>query len=138
MGYSFNEMIREISTLHYNNVLIGDINHSKGTIAQIKQVLGRVLRQKLRKKFASPLPCTKKPRPVMELFDKMKHFHRTGQMQLAIAPLMNAKDLLTAVYLDNYLIDPDENKYKDMINLVRETGNSYYTSNLLHLSNWKI
>ena len=28
MGYSFNE-IREISTLHYNNVLVGDISVSQ-------------------------------------------------------------------------------------------------------------
>ena len=25
----------------------------------------------------------------MEIFDKMTHFHRTGQMQLTIAPLLN-------------------------------------------------
>ena len=129
MGYSFKEIIREISVLHYNKVLVGDLNHSKGTIARIKDVIARVLRQKLRSKLNSVLPCTGKLRPVMELFDKMTHFHRTGQMQLAIVPMMNDTELLTAVYLDNYLIDPDENKYKDMIDMVRETGNSYYLMN---------
>ena len=51
---------------------------------------------------------------------------QTGQMQLVIAPLLNDSELLTAVYLDNYLVDPDANRYKDMVDLVRETGNSYY------------
>ena len=72
------------------------------------------------------LPATSKLRPVSEMFDKMTHHNRTGQMQLIIAPLMNEHELLTPVYLDNYLIDPDFNKYADMVSMVRETGNSYY------------
>ena len=48
-------------------------------------------------------------------------------MQLAIAPLLNHNELLTAVYLDNYIIDPEENKMFDMINLVRETGDNYHS-----------
>ena len=59
----------------------------------------------------------------------MTHFNRTGPMQLAIAPLLNDRELLTAVYLDNYLTDPDENKYRDMLDMVRETGISYYDNN---------
>ena len=47
-------------------------------------------------------------------------------MQLIIAPLMNEHKLLTPVYLDNYLIDPNFNKYADMVSMVREIGNSYY------------
>ena len=70
--------------------------------------------------------CTDRLRPVSALFDKMTHFGRTGQMQLAIAPLMDGKELLTAVFLDNYLVNPDENRYRDMIDAVIDTGNSYY------------
>ena len=49
-------------------------------------------------------------------------------MQLAKAPLMNEHELLTPIFLDNYLIDPSANKYVDMMDMVRETGNSYYES----------
>ena len=37
------------------------------------------------------------------------------------------KELFTAVYLDNHLIDPKKNGYEDMITLVRETGSCYYS-----------
>lgn len=47
-------------------------------------------------------------------------------MQLAIVPLLNDYELFTPVYLDNYLVDPEANSYRDMVNLVRETGDSYY------------
>ncbi len=47
-------------------------------------------------------------------------------MQLILTPLVNQHELLSIVYLDNYLIDPGANKYEDMINLVRETGQPYY------------
>ena len=50
----------------------------------------------------------------------MTHFHRTGQMQLVIAPLMNEHELLTAVYLDNYLTSPENNSYKDMIDIEKQ------------------
>ena len=50
-------------------------------------------------------------------------------MQLVIAPLMNEHELLTAVYLDNYLTSPENNSYKDMIDIVREIGHSYYCDN---------
>ena len=43
-------------------------------------------------------------------------------MQLVIVPLMNEHELLTAVYLDNYLTSPEQNSYKDMIDVVREIG----------------
>ncbi len=54
--------------------------------------------------------------------------HSTGQMQLVIAPLLNDHELLTPVYLDNYLINPDDNKMSDMIDLARKTGDTYYSS----------
>ena len=126
MGFSFKEIIRELSVLHHNGVGVGNINHSKGTIAQIKETIGKTLRQNVRKKLSEKLPATTSLRPVSEMFDKMTHHNRTGQMQLVVAPLMNEHELLTPVYLDNYLIDPDSNKYSDMISMVRETGNSYY------------
>ena len=74
MGYSLLQITREITVLHYNKVLVGNLNHSKGTISQIKQVIGRVVRQRVRNKFNEPLPCTGKPRPVMELFEKNDPF----------------------------------------------------------------
>ena len=36
-------------------------------------------------------------------------------------------NILTAVFLDNYLTSPESNTYKDMIDIVREVGNSYYS-----------
>ena len=127
MGFSYTKIIRELTVLHFNGVGVGNINHSKGTIAKIKDVLGKTLRDHVKKSLSAVLPCTKKPRPVSEMFDKMTHFHRTGQMQLVIAPLMNDHELFTAVYLDNYLTSPESNTYKDMINIVREVGNAYYS-----------
>ena len=119
MGFNFREMIRELTVLHHYGVGVGNINHSEGTIRKIKDVLGKTLREEVRKKLSEVVPCTNQTRPVSEMFDKMTHFHRTGQMQLIIAPLMNDHELLTAVYLDNYLTSPEHNSYKDMINMVR-------------------
>ena len=126
MGNSLQKIIREFCMLQFNGVVIGNINHSASTVRKIKDVLASVLRGRLRVTLATPLDATGKKRPVSELFDKMTHFSKTGQMQLSIVPLVNDYELLTAVYLDNYLVDPDANKYEDMVNLVRETGNSYY------------
>ena len=125
-GFSFVQIIRELSVLHFHGVNVGNINHSKGTIAKIKDCIGQVLRNKVATKLSEPLKCTGKPRPISELFDKMTHIHLTGQMQMAIAPLLNDKELLTPVYLDNYIVNPSKNKYKDMIDMVREVGDSYY------------
>ena len=80
-------------------------------------MLGKTLREEVRKRLSENIPCTNQQRPVSEMFDKMTHFHRTGQMQLVIAPLMNEHELLTAVYLDNYLTSPENNSYKDMIDI---------------------
>ena len=126
MGYSFREIIRELCLLQRNKVLIGNINHSKGTIAKIKVVLRMTLRQRVCAKFASVLDCTGKKRPVSEIYDKMTHFSRTGHMQLALTVLMNDRELMTAVCLDNYLTEPDENKFIDIMDAVRCTGDSYY------------
>ena len=125
-GASYDRINRDITSMHFDHVPVGNINHSKGTIKQAKDALGKALRNELRRKFKKPLMCTDRLRPVSALFDKMTHFGRTGQMQLAIAPLMGGKELLTAVFLDNYLVNPDENRYRDMIDAVIDTGNSYY------------
>ena len=61
------------------------------------------------------------------VFDNMTHNGRTGQMQVAIVPLMSSKELLTPVYLDNYLTNPSKNIIEDMINLVRLVGDRYYS-----------
>ena len=40
---------------------------------------------------------------------------------------MNEHELLTATFLDIYLTSPENNTYKDMIDNVREVGNSCYS-----------
>lgn len=47
-------------------------------------------------------------------------------MQVAVIPLLNDRELLTPVYVGNYLVDPGHNKYSDMIGMVRELGDSFY------------
>ena len=127
-GYSFSNINCELCLLARNGVEVGNINHSEGTLDKIKTVIARVLRSKVRGKLSQPLTCTKQLGPVSELFDKMTHLHRTGQMQLIIAQLMNEKELLMPIYLDNHLTTHTENTLEDMIDLVRTTAESYYLS----------
>ena len=91
-------------------------------MAKIKEVLGKALRKTVILMFSKSLSCTDQKRPVSELFDKTTHFKQTGQMQLVITPLANSRKLLGAVYLDNYICKPDNNKYEDMIDNVRRVG----------------
>ena len=112
--------------LHYHGVQVGNLNHSKGTIKKIKDVIAKVLRSKVKAVLAAPLPSTGLPRPVSELFDKMTYVHKTGQMQMIVAPILNDRELFSAIYLENYLVDPNKNRYQDMVTMVREVGSQYY------------
>ena len=125
-GSSYSHIVGDLANLHFFKVDIGNINHSKGTIKKIKDSIARSLRKYMRKDLKDELDCTKKARPISELFDKMTHNRRTGQMQLAIAPLLNNYELLSVAYVDNYLIDPGANKYSNMMEMVREAGDTYY------------
>ena len=126
LGYSFTQMTRDLTNLHFNGVEVGNLNHSKGTIAKIKECLASNLRSDIRQVLATPLNCTGKLRPVSELFDKMTHFQITAQMHLIIVPCVNDFELLTAIFIDNYVVDPNHNTYKDMIKMVRDVGDTYY------------
>ena len=75
-GHSLSQIIRDLSSLHFNGVQVGDINHSDYTIRQIKKTLGKTLRGWVIAMFAERLPSTKRPRPVSEIFDKMTHYHQ--------------------------------------------------------------
>ena len=125
-GDSFNHLIDDLAVLHHFGLDIGSINHSTCTLRKIKDTLARTLRKFLRVELQRSLESTKKPRPLSELFDKMTHNRRTGQMQMFVAPLLNETELLSVGYLDNYLVDPGENRYSHMISMVRETADMYY------------
>ena len=77
--------------LHYRGFSVGNINHSKDTLKNIKDTISGVLRSKVKKVLSAPLPCTGNPMPVSELFDKMTHCHQTGQMQMIVAPSFNER-----------------------------------------------
>ena len=44
-GFSYQQIIRELSVLHYHGVNVGNLNHSVGTIFKIKNTTGSVLRK---------------------------------------------------------------------------------------------
>ena len=92
--FSYQRIIRELTVLHHHGVNVGNLNHSVGTIIKIKNTIGIVLWKNVSKVLNQPLPSTTR---VSELLDKMTHIHQTGQMQMVIAPLVNDKELLTAI-----------------------------------------
>ena len=57
-GYYFVQIIRELTVLHYHGVSVGNINHSKDTLKNIKDTISGVLRSKVKKVLSAPLPCT--------------------------------------------------------------------------------
>ena len=126
-GFSFRQIIRELTRLHFEGVSVGVINHGKGTLKKIKDQLASTLREMVKDKMHEPLPCTGNLRPVSEVVDKMTRIHETGQMSLVITPLMNRVELLTYVHIDNYTINPKENKYIDMVAAMRMVGDLYYS-----------
>ena len=87
----------------------------------MKDMLTNVLHERLKNKMHEPLTCTQRLRPVSEVVDKMTHPRQTGQMSLIITPLMDNYELLTAVFIDNYIINVDNNSHADMIAAMRES-----------------
>ena len=96
-GYSFRQMIKDITRFHIKKVAVGTLNHSNGTLAKFKDALVYQVKLMVKNKLATPLNCTGRLRPVLECIDKMTHNQTTGQMQVAIVPLVNDHELFTAL-----------------------------------------
>ena len=127
-GFSLRLIQENICNLHLKGIEVGNINHSTGTIRKIKSSLFLSLKESLKTVMASPLACTKRVRPVCETIDKMTHNHSTGQMQMAIVPLLNNYELLTPVYIETYTVKYTEGRYAHLIESMRKAGNEYYDS----------
>lgn len=114
--------------LHTRQVKVGNINHSKGTIAKMKTTISDQVRSAVKLKLATKLNCTGRQRPVQETVNKITHNHITSQMQVCIAPLVNDYELFTPIFIDCSPVKYVEGSYSNLIKLMREKGNSMYDS----------
>ena len=122
----------KICCFHLSKADVGTMNHSEGTKFKMKQVISHELKIMIVEKLREPLVSTGKLRPVLETVDKMTHTHTTAQMQVAIIPLSNKYELLTPIFIGNYLVKYVEGSYAHLITAMRENVDLFLVK-----SKWK-
>ena len=69
-GFSIRLIQREITVKFKTGTDVGTINHSAGSISKFKKSIAAEVRSMVKSKFSEHLPCSSKPRPVLEIVDK--------------------------------------------------------------------